>query len=242
MTVLWVCLLSIVSTAAGGLCALALRTWLDRVLGFTAGAVLGLVAFDVLPEVFELARQSGGDGRLAWAALVCGLVAMHGARRPGTHRHAHAAVAGRAMQGTLYAAAMIGHSFVDGLGIGLAFQVSDAAGLAVAAAVLAHDFCDGVDTVGLVLLDRGSTSFARRLLALDALAPAAGAALSVAVQVPPRALDLGLGFFGGTLLYIGTLGVLPRVLARAHTRGVTPALVLPSLGAGLVGVIRLAAW
>ena len=41
---------------------------------------------------------------------------------------------------------------MDGVGIGLAFQVSNAVGIVVAVAVIAHDFCDGLNTVGLMLL------------------------------------------------------------------------------------------
>ena len=45
---------AVLSTALGGFVALRSRDRLHLVLGFAAGVMLGLVAFDLLPELFEL--------------------------------------------------------------------------------------------------------------------------------------------------------------------------------------------
>src|SRR5262245_51193934 len=131
-------LLTLFSTAAGGLCALRFRDRLHLVLGFAAGVLLGVVSFDLLPESFELAHRLGGDGRAAMIALVAGFllfhslekfVLVHAAHEGDYAPHRHPSV------GVLSAVALIGHSFMDGVGIGLAFQVSPAVGLTVAIAV-----------------------------------------------------------------------------------------------------------
>ena len=71
-------LTAVLSTALGGFVALRSRDRLHLVLGFAAGVMLGLVAFDLLPELFELSdtdvpRRPDGDGgvrdRLPAAAL-----------------------------------------------------------------------------------------------------------------------------------------------------------------------------
>ena len=72
-------LLSLVSTSVGGLVALGFRDRLHLVLGFTAGVVLGVVAFDLLPEVFELSHRLGSDGQPAMVALAAGFLLFHGA-------------------------------------------------------------------------------------------------------------------------------------------------------------------
>src|SRR5659263_378503 len=46
-----------VSTLVGGLVALRNRDRMHLILGFTAGVLLGLVAFDLLPEVFALSES-----------------------------------------------------------------------------------------------------------------------------------------------------------------------------------------
>lgn len=53
--------------------------------------------------------------------------------------------------GALGAAGLSAHSFVDGLGIGLAFGLDTATGMLVFLAVISHDFADGLNTVTFVL-------------------------------------------------------------------------------------------
>jgi len=50
--------LTALSTFAGGALALKAKDRLHLVLGLSAGLLLGLVAFDLLPEVFELGSCS----------------------------------------------------------------------------------------------------------------------------------------------------------------------------------------
>jgi len=57
------------STMAGGLFALRYRGRLQRILGFTAGVLLGVVAFDLLPEVHELTLATNSDFTTAMIAL-----------------------------------------------------------------------------------------------------------------------------------------------------------------------------
>jgi len=45
------------ATLIGGLFALFLRDKLHLILGFSAGAVVGVAFFDLLPEVFEIGRD-----------------------------------------------------------------------------------------------------------------------------------------------------------------------------------------
>src|SRR5664280_3689473 len=54
-----------VSTLVGGLVALRNRDRMHLILGFTAGVLLGLVAFDLLPEVFALSEShtAGGEAQ-----------------------------------------------------------------------------------------------------------------------------------------------------------------------------------
>ena len=51
---------TVFSTAAGGLVALRARDRMHLVLGASAGILLGLVAFDLIPEVFRLGGVPDG--------------------------------------------------------------------------------------------------------------------------------------------------------------------------------------
>jgi zinc transporter ZupT len=222
------------STAAGGLFAIRYRRHLHLILGFTAGVVMGVVGFDLLPEIFHLTSEYGVEPSRPMVALVGGfllfhavekLLLIHRGQETSYADHHHPDV------GLLSALALVAHSFVDGVGIGLGFQVSPRIGLVVATAVIAHDFADGLNTVGLMLAHQNTRRRALVMLALDALAPLAGAASTLAVQLPAPLLPLYLGFFAGFLLYIGAADILPE--AHSH-RSSALTIALTCLGAAFV--------
>lgn len=210
------------STMSGGLFALHHRGNLRRVLGFTAGVLLGVVAFDLLPEVHQLTLSTGSDFTTPMIALAAGFLLFHVIEKltviHSSGDDAQTAAGEHPQLGVVSALALSAHSFFDGVGIGLGFQVSTTVGLAVAVAVIAHDFSDGLNTVALMLLNGNPPGRARRLLVLDAATPLLGAASTLLFQVPDRALLLYLGFFTGFLLYIGASDILPQAHADHPSR------------------------
>jgi zinc transporter ZupT len=231
---LWLSLVSFLSTCAGGLFALKFRDRLHLILGFTAGVLLGVVSFDLLPEVFGLVQEHGLDPARPMAALVVGFLLFHAVEKLALIHHAQEqsyADHHHAQVGVLSASALIAHSFMDGVGIGLGFQVSTTVGLVVATAVITHDFADGLNTVSLMLAHHNTTRRSVGMLALDALAPIAGAASTLAFQIPARTLVLYLGFFTGFLLYIGAADILPEAHSR---RSSAVTILLTCLGAAFV--------
>ena len=53
--------LTFFSTCFGGLFALRFRDRLHFILSFTAGVLLGVVSFELLPEIFRLAQRAGAQ-------------------------------------------------------------------------------------------------------------------------------------------------------------------------------------
>lgn len=205
------------STLAGGLTGLKNRDRMHRFLGYTAGVLLGVVAFDLLPEIFDLVKAQGRSATGAMVALVCGFLVFHIIEKSilihhsneheyGKHHHPQVGIAS--------ALALCGHSFLDGVGIGLGFQAGQTVGIAVAIAVIAHDFTDGLNTVNLMLLNKNRSRRAFMFLLLDAAAPVLGAASTLLFEVSDGFLILYLGFFAGFLLYIGASEILPE----AHSK------------------------
>ena len=201
-------------TMLGGLLALKLKTHLPLALAFSAGAVIGVAFFDLLPEAFALRP---GDISLTVLAAGVGFFLYAVIDRFAGHDHnCH----DQPHRGLIGAASFSTHSLLDGLALGLAFQVGEATGLVVAAAVLAHDFADGLNTVNVVVKNGGSRSFALRWLAVDAAAPLLGAAASLLVRPDPGVLAILLALFCGFFLHIGASGLLPeshRARPRAST-------------------------
>jgi len=139
-------------------------------------------------------------------------MALHDAHEHEYESHQHPRI------GIVSAIALITHSFLDGLGIGLAFQVDNGVGFAVALAVIAHDFADGLNTVSLMVAHGNSPRRARIMLALDAVAPIAGAALTLVLSLPDSVVALYLGFFAGFLLYLATGDILPEAHSQHPSR------------------------
>ncbi len=224
------------STLLGGLFALRLKDRLHLILGFSAGAVIGVAFFDLMPEALEIA------GTIHSPAFVTSLIALgfvaylildrlillHGHDEDNAHTH----------RGTFGAGSLSLHSFLDGVGIGLAFKVSPELGLIVAVAVLAHDFSDGINTVSMILKNGGTKNTAIRWLMIDALAPVLGVVSTLFFTLEESTLGLLLALFSGFFFYIGASDLLPES-HHAHPVRWTTLSTLIGI-AVMYGVIQLA--
>jgi ZIP family zinc transporter len=206
------------STMAGGWLALTLRDKLHLILGFSAGAVIGVAFFDLLPEAIAFGEKFHSPASLLTFSAVGFLaylvldriVVFHGDSAP---------------RGPLAAAVLCVHSLLDGVAIGLAFQASHAVGVVVAIAVLTHDFSDGINTMNIVLKNGGSRAQALRWLLADALAPVLGVASTFFLALPGEALGTVLALFAGFFLYIGASDLIPESY-HAHPKFLTTAMTL----------------
>jgi zinc transporter ZupT len=200
--------LTVVSTLAGGLTALRLRRELTTAIALTGGIVVAVALFDVLPEAIKSVDNAHrvselvGAGFLAFFLAERILVLHH--RDEAEQARAHARV------GALGAAGLSLHSFIDGLGIGLAFHLGTETGLLVFLAVVTHDFADGLNTVNFIVSQSGDRSQALRWLAADSLAPLLGAVTGVFVTVSDHTLGELLSLYVGFFLFMGATDLLPE--------------------------------
>jgi zinc transporter ZupT len=217
-----------VSTMLGGFTALKNSDRLHRILGYTAGVILGVVAFDLLPEIFKIVSEQHMDSTIPMVALVVGFLLFHAAEKTIAMHHAHDEEYSdhkHPQVGLASALALVGHSFLDGVGIGLGFQAGQAVGITVAIAVIAHDFADGLNTVSLMLANHNSRKRSVVLLILDALAPVLGVLSTLFFTLNDATLVIYLGFFTGFLLYIGASDILPEAHSK-HPSKITIALTV----------------
>lgn len=226
--------LAFVSTCAGGGLAYIFQDKLHRVLGFSAGFILGLLFFDLFPEVF-------GQSQTLWPAVAVAagflgfhiiekLVAIHGSHESEYGQHSHAVV------GKFAAGALIVHSLLDGIAIGASFLISITAGWSVSLAVLAHDFTDGMNTVAIMLKHKNKTNHTAGFLFLDAIVPIIGVLISLWLHPSEQILQMIVAVFAGFLLYIATSDILPEAHSK-HPSKLT--LVFTILGLLLALVISM---
>jgi zinc transporter, ZIP family len=200
--------LTVVSTLLGGFTALRYRRDLTTLIALTGGVVVAVALFDVLPEAIDAVDNARhvawliGAGFLAFFLAERVLVLHHRDEPEQAKAHAHV--------GALGAAGLSLHSFVDGLGIGLAFQLSTGTGLLVFLAVVSHDFADGLNTVSFVLRQSADRRQAMRWLAIDAAAPLVGAIVGSLIAVSEHGLGYLLSLYVGFFLFMGATDLLPE--------------------------------
>jgi len=223
------------STLLGGVVAFRLRKELHTVIAFTGGIVVAVALFEVLPEALELV----GSPRRVTAVVGLGFVSFFLVERVLVlhHRDEPEQAKAHAQVGALGAAGLSLHSFLDGLGIGLAFHVNTTTGLLVFLAVVSHDFADGMNTVSFVLRQSGDDRSALRWLAVDAAAPLVGAIVGASVSVGDRALGYVLAAYAGFFLFLGATDLLPE----AHSHPSWRRVLLTLAGFGATFVIAYAA-
>lgn len=234
MTIFALTVVAALAALLGGYVAIRSRSKLQFAMAATAGLVLGVAAFDLLPEIFEIV--AAGKVSAAWpmALFVAGFLAFHVTEKfilvhqgeeaeYGPHRHPKL--------GLVRAAALAGHSFLDGLSIGIGFQVSPAVGYAVALAVVGHRFADGFDTTSFMIFHGNKLARVKKLLALVVLMPVLGGLASLVVALSESALAMYLGFFAGVLMYIGSGTILPQAHAKDSS--------LAKVGLTLAGAVAM---
>lgn len=233
MTLLFIAIGAFVATFLGGLLAIRWSDKLHLVLGFSAGALIGVAFFDLLPEALEIGEQFHGIDTMALVMAAGFLGYMVLDRMFFMHSHSHeghdeheAHSHGHTRKGWFGAGSLSLHSFLDGVAVGVAFQVSTAVGAVVAAAVLVHDFSDGINTVSMILRSGGTKRQALRWLAVDAIAPVLGLLSTFLFVIPEPVVGPILALFCGFFLYIGASDLLPESHHSHPTRWTTLATAL----------------
>jgi len=209
-----------VATFLGGLFALRFKDSLHLILGFSAGAVIGVAFFDLLPESLVLGAPYWGASTITSMVALGFVLYLFLDRAVLLHAHTdekNDEQRARYGRGVLGAASLSTHSFLDGVAVGLAFQVSAAVGAVVAIAVLVHDFSDGINTVNMVLKNGGTHKQSLRWLTTDALAPILGIFSTLFFTLPERSLAILLALFCGFFMYIGASDLLPESHHRHKT-------------------------
>lgn len=225
------------STLVGGWFAIRYRNHLRHILGLTAGIILGVIAFDILPEMFEIIGEFGIDPMWPMVALVVGFLGFHIAEKMLLIHHEHEDQYGKHRHpqvGMLSSLALGGHSLLDGIGLGLAFQVHTGVGIAVAIALIAHKFADGLNAASLMLAHKNTVRRAVYMVVLSAVLPIIGVLSTLLFTIPEQWLPYYMAFYAGFLLYVGASDILPQAHDEKSDR---LTILLTILGAAFMFVV-----
>jgi ZIP family zinc transporter len=223
---LFIPIAAFIFTLLGGMFALRFKDRLHLILGLSAGAIIGVAFFDLIPEAIELV-ESTMHAEEIMAVVALGFVlymildrsiVLH--HHHDNHHHAHN------QRGKLGAASFSFHSLLDGAAIGLAFQVSTEVGLVVTLSILIHKFSDGLNIVNMIIKNHGTARQALNWTIFAAVMPLLGIISTSFFTFTQSTLGVILALFSGFFLYVGASDLLPESHHNHPTKWTTISTVL----------------
>ena len=221
------------ATFLGGLIVFKLKRTLPYLFAFAAGNLIGVSFFDIQPVLYQIGGPSGISMRYLMVIIVASFFFFNLLERYLVLYHTDSDNFHGHIMGPVGAGGLVVNSLLDGVAIGIAFQVGAGIGLIVGLAVIFHDITDGMNTVVIMLKNRQSTKNSMVFLLLDSIAPALGILLTVPLQIPEPVLAILLSIFAGEFLFIGAASLLPE------TYRYPPKKMVISMGMGILLIFVL---
>ena len=201
------------STILGIIFVTLKESWVVRhshyVNSFAAGLILGIAFFHLLPESLELSENAVlflFIGFLLFYLLENILVLHSGSEIHFKEKHSSHHTKGMVMFSGLFF-----HSLVDGVIIGVGFEIDPKLGLITALGVISHQLPEGVTTFSLLMSSIKRKTALKFSMAV-ALATPLGALFSLTFiqSLSKEMIGLLLAMAGGSFIYIGASDLIPE--------------------------------
>lgn len=202
-----------------------LRRFMPLVISFAAGTLLAVAFFDLLPEAMANSRQP------IWPWVLASFIAFYFLENA-LHYHSHHHVEHHHPMGLIAFFGMGFHSLIDGMVIGVGFEVSPALGIVTTLGLLAHELPQGIAVSSIMLHAGFSKRRAMVLASLVAIATPVGALLTALLihGLSQGSIGLALAIAAGSFLYVSASDLIPESHEAKHA--LTGVLLL--LGVGTV--------
>lgn len=199
------------ATISAGIFIKKLRKNIGIICAFSAGFFIALTLFDLFPNILFLFSKTQISMEEPLLTAIAGFFFLFALDRgfTGFDSKGQHSPAFKQRIGLISTVEFCSHGFVEGLAIGLSFQLQFGLGVFVALAVISHDFCDGINTLALMLNSGHNLKSSMSMLFVDAIAPVLGATVTFFVSMESFFLVMMLSFLAGSFLYIGGGSLLP---------------------------------
>ncbi len=198
-------LVGVVGTGLGGLISLCIvkpsSRFLGILMGITSGLMLSVVAFDLLPEAYEIAGLGTEILGILFGVIIVVFVegffpVNKGKNLSGSKNHFF-------RTGALLGIAIAIHNLPEGLAIGSGYMFTSKMGITMAIIIALHNLPEGLAMAAPLRLS-GSSAFKVMMLTILAGIPTGIGAFIGAILggVSDFFIGLCLAFAGGTMLYI----------------------------------------
>lgn len=203
----------IIGTGLGGAIAFVLgrpsKRFLGTLLSFSAGLMISVVCFDLLPEAFQISNLTYGilgiilgvGAILYFEKLIYSFYRSNGKARINSYVQA----------GILMGVGIALHNFPEGLAIGSGFTALKAYGLELSLIIAIHDIPEGI-AMATPMSIGGMDKVKVFLASILAGVPTGIGALVgyILGEISPVLISICLGFAGGAMLYITCNELVPE--------------------------------
>lgn len=247
---LWIIAASILggtlSVSCAALFALNARAqWVNSLVSYAIGALLGAAFLEILPEAFKLGRSVP----LVSGAVLAGILLFFTLEKLLLWRHCHhdhceahdpvrADVHGRS--GAMIMVGNTFHNFVDGIIIAAAFLADVHLGIVTALAIIAHEIPQEVGDF-MILLHSGYTRAQALLLnLLSSLATLLGGVLAYyALRSMQAIVPVLLALAAASMIYVAVADLIPGLHRRTTLRDTLEQVALIALGISSIVLVQL---
>jgi zinc transporter ZupT len=205
-------IIAFAATLSAGIFIKEFKSHIGVVCAFSSGFFIALSIFDLLPNVLTLAPAAQIPLENLLLIAFAGFFLLFAVQRVILKLNPKMSMAETSLKpriGALSTAEFCSHAFLEGIAIGVSFQLQFGLGVFVAIAVVSHDFCDGISTLALMLNSGNSLRSSFGMLFVGAIAPISGAASTLIFSVSNFFLVYALSFLMGSFLFIGGGMLLP---------------------------------
>ena len=237
----------VLSVCCAALFALNARAhWVNALVSYAIGALLGAVFLDILPEAIRLSSNAA----MLSGTVLAGILLFFTLEKLLLWRHCHhdhcevhepAEVNSHGRSGTMIMVGDTFHNFVDGIIIAAAFLTDVQLGIVTALAIIAHEIPQEVGDF-MILLHSGYSKFqALALNLLSSVATLIGGVLGYfALQAMQGAVPTLLALAAASMIYVAVADLIPGLHQRTRLRDTIEQVSLIVAGVSSIFIVNLA--
>ena len=249
MTLAWI----LAATVAGGVLSIlaaaalafnARAAWIQILISYAVGTLLGAAFLEILPHAF---RRAPSVEAMAGTVLA-GILVFFVLEKLVLWRHCHVEQCeahdpphphhDNGRSGMMIIIGDTFHNFVDGVLIAAAFLANHDLGVVTAIAIVAHEIPQEVGDFHILLHSGYSKTRALALNLLSSAAMVAGGVLAYfALQTLQEWVPYLLGFAAASMLYVSVADLIPGLHRRPELQATFQQVVLIALGVATIWVV-----
>lgn len=248
----------IASCIAGGTLSIACATffafssrtqnYLNSMVSYAIGALLGAVFLNILPEAINLTQNVAVlSGTVLFGILLFFILEKLVLWRHCHHEHCEAHVTHHSghgfdngRSGMMITIGDTFHNFVDGIIIAAAFLTDVNLGIVTALAIIAHEIPQEVGDFAILLYSGFSKLRAFQLNLISSFASVAGGILGYyTLHTMQTWIPTLLALAAASMIYIAVADLIPGLHKRAHLRDTMQQVMLIALGIGTVWLMSV---